>query len=34
MAHAASDKKKLVSLGFNDFAISVSAVHDMFKKTA
>ena len=34
MAHAASDKKMLTSLGFTESAISISAVRSMFMTTA
>jgi hypothetical protein len=34
MAHAASDKKMLMSLALTDLAISSSAVHGMFINTA
>jgi hypothetical protein len=34
MAHAASDKKMSMSLGFTELAILISAVFNMFIKTA
>jgi hypothetical protein len=34
MAHAASDKKTSMSLSFANLAISISAVRNMFLKTA
>ena len=34
MAHAASDRKMLMSLGFTELAISISAVHSLFITTA
>jgi hypothetical protein len=34
MAHAASDRKTLMSLGFTELPISISAVHNMFITTA
>jgi hypothetical protein len=34
MVHAASDRKTLVSLGFTELVILISAVHNMFITTA